>query len=103
MPLQALTNPKWTNMLRIKNNSDKTIEAEDIVFPAYKKTRIYIKSIMQLINTINSKTKEDVCFFVTGVFIPVWIDQYKNLLSDILGLNELKTNAGLYPLWGNTL
>ena len=90
-------------MLRIKNNYDRTIETEDIVFTAYKKTRIYIKSIMQLINRINSQTKEDVYYFVTGALIPVWIAQYKNLLSGTLGLNEIMTNAGLYLVWGNSL
>ena len=101
--MQALVNLKRTNMLRIKNNSDGTIEAVGIILCLYKKPRIYIKSIMQLINRINFQTKEDVCFIVTGVFIPVWIAQYKNLLSGILGLNELMTNAGLYLLWGNSL
>ena len=101
--MQALINLKRTIKLRIKNNYDRTIETEDIVFTAYKKTRIYIKSIIQLINRINFQTKEDVCFIVAGVFIPVWIVQYKNLLSGTLGLNELMTNAGLYLVWGNSL
>jgi len=58
---------------------------------------------MQLINRINSQTKEDVYFFVTGALIAIWIAQYKNLLSGTLGLNELMTNAGLYLVWGNSL
>ena len=91
-------------MLMIKNNSDGTIEAVGIVFSASTKNHGYIlKSIMQLINRINFQTKEDVCFIVAGVFIPVWIAQYKNLLSGTLGLNELMTNACLYLLWGNSL